>query len=68
MFSRRFPESPVTIRPCVFELWLIIIISFQAEIGALHFTERSNFNKVSSEPKKNAQLIRVRGMAAPRVF
>ena len=30
--------------------------------------ERDNFSEGSSEPKKDAQVIRVRGAAAPRVF
>ena len=30
--------------------------------------ERNKFSEVSSEPTKDAQVIRVRGAAAPRVF
>ena len=30
--------------------------------------ERNNFSEGSSKPKKGAQVIRVRGAAAPRVF
>ena len=30
--------------------------------------ERDNFSEGPSEPKKDAQVIRVRGAAAPRVF
>ena len=44
----------------------------QFEIGLeflrCSFAERNNFNEGSSEPKKYAQVIRVRGAAAPRVF
>ena len=32
------------------------------------FDERNNFSEGSSEPKKYAQVIRVRGAAAPQVF
>ena len=32
------------------------------------FDERNNFSEGSSEPKKYAQVIRVQGAAAPRVF
>ena len=32
------------------------------------FAERNNFSEGSSEPKKYAQVIRVRGAAAPWVF
>ena len=32
------------------------------------FIKRNNFSKGSSEPKKDAQVIWVRGAAAPRVF
>ena len=32
------------------------------------FAERNNFSEGSSKPKKDAQVIRVRGAAAPRVF
>ena len=32
------------------------------------FAERNNFSEGSFEPKKDAQVIRVRGAAAPRVF
>ena len=32
------------------------------------FTERNNFSEGSSETKNDAQVIRVRGAAAPRVF
>ena len=32
------------------------------------FAERNNFSEGSSEPTKDAQVIRVRGAAAPRVF
>ena len=44
----------------------------QLEIG-LEFLRRSsnkrnNFSKGSSEPTKDAQVIRVRGATAPRVF
>ena len=44
----------------------------QLEIG-LEFVrrnsaERNNFSEGSSEPKKDVQIIRVRGSAAPRVF
>ena len=44
----------------------------QLEIGLelvrCSFGERNNFSEGSSEPKKDAQVIRVRGAAAPRVF
>ena len=44
----------------------------QFEIGleSVHrsFAERNNFSEGSYEPKKDAQVIRVRGAAAPRVF
>ena len=44
----------------------------QLEIGLefvrLSFAERNNFSKASSKPKKDAQVIWVRGVAAPRVF
>ena len=32
------------------------------------FAERNNFSEGSFEPTKDAQVIRVRGAAAPRVF
>ena len=32
------------------------------------FAERNNFSEGSSKPRKDAQVIRVRGAAAPRVF
>ena len=32
------------------------------------FTERKNFSEGFSEPKKDAQVIRVRGAVAPQVF
>ena len=32
------------------------------------FAERNNFSEGSYEPKKDAQVIRVRGAVAPRVF
>ena len=38
------------------------------EFGLLSFAKRNNSGKGSSEPKKYAQVIRVRGVAAPRVF
>ena len=38
------------------------------EFGHLSFDKRNNFSEGSSEPKKYAQVIRVRGSAAPRVF
>ena len=48
-----------------FERW-------QLEIGLefvrWSFAERKNFSEGSYEPNKNAQVIRVRGAAAPRVF
>ena len=48
-----------------FEYW-------QLEIGLelVHwsFAERKNFSEGSYEPKKDAQVIRVRGAAAPWVF
>ena len=44
----------------------------ELEIGLqfrhLSFDKRKNFSEGSSEPKKYAQVIRVRGAAAPRVF
>ena len=44
----------------------------QLEIGLefvrWSFPERNNFSEGSSEPNKDAQVIRVRGAAAPRVF
>ena len=44
----------------------------QFEIGLkfvrCSFAERNNFSEGSSELKKDAQVIRVRGAAAPRVF
>ena len=44
----------------------------QLEIGLefmrASFDERNNFRKGSSEPTKDAQVIRVRVAAAPRVF
>ena len=38
------------------------------EFGHLSFDKRKNFSEGSFEPKKYAQVIRVRGAAAPRVF
>ena len=38
------------------------------EFGRSSFAKRNNFSEGSSEPKKDAQVIRVRGVAAPRVF
>ena len=38
------------------------------EFGHISFDKCKNFNKGSSEPKKYAQVIPVRGAAAPRVF
>ena len=44
----------------------------QLEIGLefvrFSFAERNNFSEGSSEPKKDLQVIRVQGAAAPRVF
>ena len=44
----------------------------QLEIGLefmrWSFTERNNFSEGSSKTKKDAQVIRVWGVAAPRVF
>ena len=44
----------------------------QLEIGLefvrWSFTECNNFSEDSSETKKDSQVIRVRGAAAPRVF
>ena len=44
----------------------------QFEIGlkfvCRSFAELNNFSEGSSKPKKDAQVIRVRGAAAPRVF
>ena len=42
------------------EIWL--------EFGHISFDKRKNFSEGSSEPKKYAQVIRVQGAAAPRVF
>ena len=48
-----------------FERW-------QFEIGLefvlWSFAKRNNFSEGSSKPKKDTQVIRVRGAAAPRVF
>ena len=38
------------------------------ELVRWSFIEHNNFSEGSSEPKKDAQVIRVRGVAAPRVF
>ena len=38
------------------------------EFGRWSFVERNNFSEGSSEPKEDAQVIRVQGAAAPRVF
>ena len=38
------------------------------EFGHLSFDNRTNFSEGSSEPMKYAQVIRVWGAAAPRVF
>ena len=35
------------------------------EFGRLNFAKCNNFREGSSEPKKYAQVIRVRGVAAP---
>ena len=44
----------------------------QIEIGLefvrWSFAEHNNFSEGSFKPKKDAQVIRVRGAAAPRVF
>ena len=37
-------------------------------IGRLSFAKRDDFSEGSSEPKKDVQVIRVQGAAAPRVF
>ena len=45
---------------------------YKLEIGLefrhLSFDKRKNFSEGSSEPKKYAQVIRVRGAAAPQVY
>ena len=38
------------------------------KFGHLSFDKRKNFSKGSFKPTKYAQVIRVRGAAAPRVF
>ena len=38
------------------------------EFGCLSFAKRNNFSECSSKPKKYVHVIRVRGVAAPRVF
>ena len=38
------------------------------EFRHISFDKHKNFSEGSSEPKKYAQVIRVRGAAAPRVF
>ena len=38
------------------------------EFGPSSFTKRNNFSEGSSELKKYAQVIQVRGPAAPRIF
>ena len=43
-------------------------LEIELEFGCLSFDKRNNFSEGSSEPKKYAQVIRVRGAAAPRVF
>ena len=48
-----------------FECW-----QFEIGLEFMHwsFAERDNFSEGSSEPTKDAQVIWVRGAAAPRVF
>ena len=43
---------------------------FETGLEFVHwsFAERNNFSEGSSEPKKDAQVIRVQRVAAPRVF
>ena len=41
---------------------------FGLEFVRRSFAKRDNFSEASSEPKKYAQVIRVWGAAAPRVF
>ena len=43
-----------------FEMWL--------KFMRCSFAERNNFSEGSSELKKDAQVIRVRGAVAPRIF
>ena len=38
------------------------------KFGHLSFDKRKNFSEGSFKPKKYAQVIRVRGAAAPQVF
>ena len=38
------------------------------KFGHLSFDKRKNFSEGSFKPKKYAQVIQVRGAAAPRVF
>ena len=43
-------------------------LEIRLEFGHINFDKRKNFSEGSSEPKKYAQVIRVWGAAAPRVF
>ena len=43
-------------------------LKIQLEFVRWSFAECNNFSEVSSEPKKGAQVIQVRGAAAPCVF
>ena len=43
-------------------------LEFGLEFVRWSSDERNNFSEGSSKPKKDVQVIRVRGAAAPRVF
>ena len=43
-------------------------LEFGLEFVRWSFDERNNFSEGSSKPKKDVQVIRVRGAAAPQVF
>ena len=43
-------------------------LKIQLEFVCGSSDERNNFSEGSPEPKKGAQVIQVRGSAAPRVF
>ena len=43
-------------------------LEFRLEFMRWSSDERNNFSEGSSKPKKDVQVLRVRGAAAPRVF
>ena len=43
-------------------------LEIELEFVRWSFDERNNFSEGSSKSKKDVQVIRVRGVAAPRVF